>query len=161
MSNEFKIIETQEQLNEVIGERLRKAEEKAEAKAAEKFKDWTSPEELEKIRGTFNDEIKKLNETISAGDTLRAEKDQAVAERDQYRTDLEKTRIAIEAGLGMKYADRLKGTTEEEWKKDAEALAKDFGRANTAPLGGAEPVITKEASTREQFAEWVAENINK
>lgn len=142
MSNEFKTIETQEQLNEIIGERLRKAEEKAETKAAEKFQGWTSPEELEKIKASFNDEIKKLNEAISATDTLRAEKEQAIAERDQSRADLAKTRIAVEAGIGLKHVGRIQGANEEEWKADAEILAKDFAKNSAAPIGGAEPVMT-------------------
>ena len=50
--SEFTVIETQEQLDKVIGERIRRAEESAAAKAAEKYQDYsavkTQNEELTK-----------------------------------------------------------------------------------------------------------------
>jgi len=156
MSEEFKVIETQEQLNEVIGARIKRAEEKASAK----YEGWTSPEELEKLKETYNAEIKKLTDAAAGVQTALEEKDAKIAEGEKYRTVLEKTRIAIEAGLKVEYAERLRGDTEEEWRADAEALAKDFAASHVvAPLGTGEPQITKEASTREKFAEWMSENI--
>ena len=60
----------------------------------------------------------------------------------------------------MEYADRLMGETEEEWKKDAETLAKDFAAAHaSAPLGSPEPSSQAAKATRTQFAEWVNENM--
>ena len=154
----FEVIETQEQLDAIIGERIKRAGERAEAKAAEKYNGWTSPEELDKIKETFNTEIAALKETT-------AKQKEALKESEKTRTDLAKTRIAITAGLDIKYADRLQGENEEEWKKDAEALAKDFTVAHQAttppPLGASEPEITKDIATREQFAAWMEENANK
>lgn len=155
--SDFKIIETQEQLNEVIGERLKKAAEKAE----EKFSGWTSPESLEKIRADYEAKIKALEEAAAGVQTKLDEKDAKIAEGEKYRTDLEKTRIALAAGLKVEYAERLQGETAEEWKKDAETLAKDFAAANViAPLGSSEPDITEKASTAKQFADWMHENQN-
>lgn len=158
--SDFKPIETQEQLNEVIGERLKKAAEKAE----EKYAGWTSPEGVEKIKADiqaeYDSKIKALEEAAAGVQTTLDEKDAKIAEGEKYRTDLEKTRIALAAGLKIEYAERLQGETAEEWKKDAQALAKDFAAANAvAPLGSAEPDITQEASAREAFATWM-EQVN-
>ena len=150
--SDFTVIETQEQLNEVIGARIRKAEEKAEAKAAEKYSDY---EELKNQNEEFKKQIQQLTDSVSESEKKLAEKDEALAESDGYRTALEKTRIAINAGLKIEYADRLQGTTAEEWKADAEALAKDFAASHvTAPLGSSEPELTKEATAEKKFADW-------
>ena len=148
----FTPIETQEQLNEVIGERLRKAEEKAMAKAKEQFADY---DDLKKQVADYQEQLQKLTDTVSESEKKLAEKDAELAESASYRTDLEKTRIAIEAGLKMEYASRLQGETAEEWKADAQALAKDFAGSHVgAPLGSNEPKITHEATAEDKFSEW-------
>ena len=148
----FTPIETQEQLNEVIGERLRKAEEKAMAKAKEQFADY---DDLKKQVNDYQEQLQKLTDTVSESEKKLAEKDAELAESASYRTDLEKTRIAIEAGLKMEYASRLQGETAEEWKADAQALAKDFASSHVAaPLGSNEPKITHEATAEDKFSEW-------
>ena len=148
----FTPIETQEQLNEVIGERLRKAEEKAMAKAKEQFADY---DDLKKQVTDYQEQLQKLTDTVSESENKLAEKDAELAESANYRTDLEKTRIAIEAGLKMEYASRLQGETAEEWKADAQALAKDFASSHVAaPLGSNEPKITHEATAEDKFSEW-------
>jgi chromosome segregation ATPase len=156
--SDFKVIETQEQLNEIIGERIKKAKEKAEAEAAEKYADY---DELKAQVGTLTSQVEELTGQNTKLQESAAEAERNLAESAKYKTDLEKTRIALQAGLKIEYADRLRGETEEEWKADAEALAKDFASSHvTAPLGTNEPEITKEPSAREKFAEWANETFN-
>lgn len=148
----FTPIETQEQLNEVIGERLRKAEAKAEAKVKEQFADY---DELKAKVEEFNKQVQQLTDAVAESEQKLKDKDAELAESANYRTDLEKTRIAIEAGLKMEYASRLQGETAEEWKADAQALAKDFASSHVAaPLGSNEPKITHEATAEDKFSEW-------
>ena len=148
---EFAIIETQEQFDAAIGERLKRDREAI----ARKYEGWTSPEDLEKIQKEHEKQIKVLEDAAATTQETLAEKDAQIAEGAKYKTDLEKTRIALAAGLDMKYAERLQGETAEEWKADADALAKDFAAAHvTAPLGSNEPKITTEPSTEEKFKEW-------
>lgn len=155
----FTPIETQEQLNEVIGERLRKAEEKAMAKAKEQFADY---EDLKKQVTDFQEQIQKLTDTVSESEKKLAEKDAELAESASYRTDLEKTRIAIEAGLKMEYASRLQGETAEEWKADAQALAKDFASSHVAaPLGSNEPALTSESQEQAAWKSMLADLSDK
>ena len=155
MANLEKAITTQEELDAVIGERLKRAKEK--------YSGWTSPEDLQKIQEEHRAEIKKLQDAASETQKTIEEKDKTIAEGAKYRTDLEKTRIALAAGLDIKFADRLRGENEEEWKKDAEDLAKDFVAAHSAvPLGNPDPATSKaspEDIAKKKFSDWL-ENFN-
>lgn len=156
---EFKVIETQEQLDAVIGERLKRERDNVQKELA--GKGWLSPEAVQKAMQEQSDKIKALEEAAAATQQTLADKDAAIAEGAKYRADLEKTRIALAAGLKMEYADRLRGDSAEEWKKDAEALAKDFAAAHvTAPLGNPEPVKTEGPDVAKKFAAWMEETMN-
>ena len=135
---DFKVIETQEQFDAAISERLKRDRETQ----AKKYEGWTSPEDMQKVIGGYESRIKALEDAAAATQQTLAEKDAAIAESTKYKTDLEKTRIALSVGLDLKYAERLKGENADEWKADAEELAKDFAAAHvTAPLGPAEPTV--------------------
>ena len=149
--SEFKIIETQEQFDAAISERLKRDRETQ----AKKYEGWTSPDEMQKVIDEYKGRIKALEDAAAATQQTMAEKDAAIAESAKYKTDLEKTRIALQAGLKIDYADRLRGETAEEWKADAQALAKDFASSHVAaPLGSNEPKITHEATAEDKFSEW-------
>lgn len=115
-------ITTDEGLEEALSERL-KSEREADAK---KYEGWTSPEDLKKIQDGHAAELKKQQD--------------AAAKAAEYKTELTKTRIALEAGLPAKYASRITGDDEKAWKEDAKELAKDFAAAKrSAPIGNPEP----------------------
>ena len=80
---EFTVINTQEEFNERIKERLQRE--------AEKYEKYTSPEDLEKINAEHKKEIDKLNETITTHKKDIADRD---AKIKGYETDSAKTRIA-------------------------------------------------------------------
>lgn len=154
---EFNMIETQEQLDAIISERLKRDREVQ----AKKYESWISPADHQKALDELNQRIQTLEDAASESERVLAEKDEEIAKGAQYRTDLEKTRIALAAGLKIDYADRLRGETAEEWQKDAEALAKDFAAAHvTAPLGSQEPTNTETPSARSSFAEWMNQQLN-
>lgn len=156
MGNLEKPITTQEELNAVIGDRLQREREQA----AKRYEGWKSPEDLQKLTEQHNDslaqltaakdaEIKALQEAAEKTKQDIADRDSKLAESAKYKTELDKTRIALAAGLDLKYVDRIKGETEDEWKADAEMLAKDFAAAHrTPPIGSPElrttPVTQKE-----------------
>lgn len=155
----FKAIETQEQFDEAIKERLKRDRE-AQAK---KYEGWISPEELEKITKDHEVKVKALEDAAAEVEQKLAAKDAEIAEGAKYRTDLEKTRIALAAGLKIEYADRLRGDNADEWRKDAEVLAKDFKAAHvTAPLGSNEPTLTGNPAeiAKSKFVDWFGENYN-
>lgn len=156
--SEFTVIETQEQLDAIVVERVKRAKE-SEAK---KYEGWKSPEEVEELTRELTGKVKSLEDAAAEIQKQMDEKDQKIAEGDKYRTDLEKTRIALKAGLDIKYADRLRGDTAEDWEKDAKELAKDFVAAGRGvPVGSYEPTKQGERSKGDIFADWFAENIQK
>ncbi len=154
---EFKIIETQEQFDAAISERLRRERESY----AKKFEGYKSPEDIQKITDGLNAQIKALEDEKTGFAATLKEKDAKIAESEKYRTDLEKTRIALKAGLDIKYADRLRGKDEKEWEADAKDLAKDFAASHyTPPSASHEPVSTgndKEAARRAAFKSMLAD----
>lgn len=150
MANLEKPITTQEELNEVIKDRLAREKESA----AKRYEGWISPEELEKLKEEHAKEVKTLQDAAAASEQTIKDKDAAIAESAKYKTDLEKTRIALAAGLDIKYADRLRGENAEEWKKDAKDLAKDFAQNHSAPpLGNPDP---KPANNNTAHAQYLA-----
>ena len=132
---DFTPINTQEEFDAAIKERLKRDRE-AQSK---KYEGWLSPEDQKKRAEEYEKQIKALQDAAAESEKAIAEKDAEIAKGAKYRTDLAKTRIALNAGLKIEYAERLMGENEDEWKKDAETLAKDFAAAHrTAPLGNPE-----------------------
>ena len=120
----FEPITSQEQLNRVIGARIRKAKESAE----EKYSDYgTLKEKAEK----YDKDIGDLRKTIS---TLKDEKSGLEDRINAYETASIKARIAREEGLPYELADRITGKDEEEMRADAQNLRKYMTpAARTAP----------------------------
>ena len=109
--SDFTVIETQEQFEQAVEERLNAEREKYSGylspdDVAEKYKDYLSPDEVEK----------KYTGYISAQEA--AEKDTKIK---QYEQQTVRTKVAKELGLSYEAADFIKGDNEEEMKKSAEA----------------------------------------
>lgn len=111
---EFTPITTQEELDALIGDRLKRERENVEKKYGdyESIKDQNSKyatqiEELNKNAKESADKYADLEKRYKANETNSA-----------------KMRIAYETGLPKELAGRLSGETEEDIRKDAEILAK-------------------------------------
>lgn len=129
----FSIIETQEQLDQIIGERIKRAEQKA----AEKYADYDS---LKEQVAKLTNQITQQTETLTGN---KATIEELTSKVHKYETDSVKTAVALEMGLPYQMAGRLAGSTEEEIRADAEAMAKLIGSQKpSAPLGSSEPVVT-------------------
>lgn len=153
--SEFRPITTQEELDAVISDRLKRERETS----AKKYEGWKSPDDIQKLMDDHAKELKKLQDAAAETEKVLKEKDDQIAESARYRTDLEKTRIALAAGLKIDYADRLRGENVDEWKADAEVLARDFAASHTAaPVGNPDPSSGNQ-STRDQFASWLNSGI--
>lgn len=143
--SEFKIIETQEQLDAVIGERIKKAKESAE----KKYEGWTSPEELQRLKDEHKSTIEELNGSLTEANSKISNHEAELAERDskikKYETDSVKTRIANEMGLSFEAVSFLQGEDEDGIRKSAEALKGIVGGNNVPPLasheGGQESAV--------------------
>lgn len=144
--SEFKVIETQEQLDKVIGERIRRAEEKA----AEKYSDY------EAIKTQNEEYVKQIAQLQEATKGNQGMINELKAQVQNYESSSLKTKIALEIGLPYQMAGRLSGNNEEEIRADAETMAKLIGNQKpVAPIGSNEPVVTnpKDAAWSKLVAE--------
>ena len=134
--SDFTPIETQEQLNAIIGERISRAEQKA----AEKYADY---DDLKKQNTEFQQQLQAQTEKIKGH---KAESDSLNAKVQSYESSSLKTRIALETGLPYKMAERLTGDSEEAIRADAEMMLNLMGsKKEVAPVASNEPVITKDS----------------
>lgn len=151
----FTPINTQEEFDTAIGERLKRERETLE----KKFEGYTSPDDVAKLKGTYDTKIADLNKSLEEANTKISGHDKTVQELNAkikgYETDSAKTRIALEEGLSFEFAQRLTGTTEEEIRKDAQAFAavlkkQKGGMPSASHEGGS-------GSARDKFAEWMTQ----
>lgn len=139
----FEAITTQEQLDGIIGERLKRERETVRKEFTEKYSDYDSLKEktaeYEKQIGTLGQtiednskKIKECNETISA---------QQVKLKG-YETATVKMKIAHETGIPFELASKLSGDDEEAIRKDAEVMSKFMNKQKEpAPLASTEPPL--------------------
>ena len=137
---DFTPINSQEELNNVIGERLRRERETVSKEFEEKIA--AKDAEIGTLRTdteTVKQQLAEANEKISGIPGLE-EKLRA------YERASVKNRVAREVGIPYELAERLAGETEEDMRKDAESLKKLIGSQQTAPLAGGERSGAKASS---------------
>lgn len=124
---EFKVINTQEEFDERIKERI----ERAEKKAAEAFKGWLSPDEVKALNDAHKGEIEKINAAHSEELKKYAGYDEKFNEQAEKIKSLEmaalKTKIATEKKLPLDAVEFLQGEDEESITANAEKLLKLSG----------------------------------
>lgn len=131
---EFKPIETQEALDAIIKERLERQKKTVTAEVAKQYEGWASPDEVKK----HTDQVAALTAKLSESETAIAD---LTARNSAYEIASVKTKVAHEVGLPYELAQRLSGSTEEEIRKDADALARFAApRQATPSFSGETPV---------------------
>lgn len=132
----FEVIETQEQLDKIISDRIARAKEaakkEAEAELGEKYKGYDDmKKELEQKTSRIDELGKELEKAKNDGSGYSTKLEELQKKVQKYESDSVKTRIAREFNLDPSLADRLSGQTEEEIKKDAKALKDIIGTTRT------------------------------
>ncbi len=128
---DFKTIETQEELDSILKARLDRNTKTTTAEVEKKYEGWLSPEAAAKQTADLQKELETLRTQIAEKDTSIKD---LTAKNTAYETASVKARIARECGIPAELADRLSGTNEEEYKADAEKLAKFVTGKRPAPL---------------------------
>lgn len=150
-------ITTSEQLDSIVNERINSTVQTRLAREAKKYEAYTSPEDLKAMQEKYDKQIGDLNGALTTANEKAAKYDTDIAERDakikSYETASVKTRIAHEMGLPYEMHSRLNGETEEEIKKDAEALTKLFKASSPAPMASAEPKVKETDSKTAAYKE--------
>lgn len=136
---EFKAITTQEELDNVIKDRLARQKETIESQYQDYETIKSEKEKLEKQVGVLNETINATNEKYANHDTDLSELN---AKLKDYEMSSMKTKIALQYGIPYDLAGRLVGEDEETLTKDAEKLASLVKQKEPiAPLKNVEPQV--------------------
>lgn len=124
---------TQEDVDRIVGDRLKREAEKHSDYDA--LKDKAS--KFDELENAKKSEIEKVS----------GERDSLKGENDKLSTRLLRFEVAAEKGIAPKHAHRLQGSTKEELEKDADELIKELGdKARTPEFnpGAREPANTQD-----------------
>lgn len=128
MSETFTVIETQEQFDNAIKERLNRQNEKHAAELAELNAKYADYDTLKASAEEASAKVSELTAEIEANKAGSEEFKTKIAEYEakikQYETDSVKTKVAAELGLTFQAIEFLKGETEEDIRASAEKLLK-------------------------------------
>lgn len=128
----FKPIETQEELDRIITERLERDRKKYEG--------YMSAEDVQKLKNTYESNMQTETDKYS---TLEKERDDLLTKVKGYEVGTLKTKVALANGLPIGVTDYLKGETEEELTESAKALSSMF----TTPKAEPKPEPTEPEGT--------------
>lgn len=134
---DFIAITSQEQLDQVIKDRLARERESAQ-------KRYADYDELKAASETSAKQISDLQKQLETATKTGEASSKTIAELtgkvQHYETDSVKTKVALEKGLPYQMASRLNGSTEEEIRKDADAIMGVIGTNKAvAPIKTGEP----------------------
>ena len=88
----------------------------------------------EAIKSRLERERASVRKEYADYDSLKAQIDELSKKVSTNETDSAKTRIAYQMGLPYEMSTRLVGSTEDEIRKDAEALQRLVGGARAQPM---------------------------
>lgn len=128
MAEDFKAIETQEEFNERIKDRLERERSTISKQFEEQIRKAEADRDTYKgqIEG-FQTSAKENAEKISTLETQLAEVSSKAAGLEVENL---RTQVAIDKGLPLELRDRLNGKTKEELEKDADSLGELFKKQN-------------------------------
>lgn len=118
---DFKPIETQEELDGIIKDRLARNTKSVTDEVTKKFEGFMSPDDYSKKEKEYTDRINVLTSQNTEKDNSIAE---LTAKNKAYETASVKAKIAHEKGIPFELAGKLAGETEEDIRADADVLAK-------------------------------------
>ena len=136
--SDFKVIETQEELDKIIKKRL----EQKDREVAESYKDYMSPDDVKAMKADYEKQIQDANKLVEDAKVKLQTFDETVSNLTKRAEAAEvsnlKTKVAIDNNVPSKLASRLVGTTEAELKADAKLLLEGLG---TNSSGGTTPPL--------------------
>ena len=125
---EFTPINTQEELDKVIGPRLQR-----ERDSVTKELNGQIAERDQKIKD-FETQVGDLTKQLETANEKAGKVPELEGKIKNYEAASVKTRIAHEVGLPFEMAERLSGEDEKSIRADAEGLKKIMGDPTPAPL---------------------------
>lgn len=155
--SEFTPIETQEQFDAAISDRIKRERETI----SKKYEKYLSPEQVQEQKNELEGKISDFTKQLNEANEKIANFEKSIVEKDKeikgYKTASLKSKIANEAGLPYNAIDFLKGEDEEAIKKSAESLKGLVGNHEAPPLASTESAGSdKDAALRQTIR-----NLNK
>ena len=131
---EFVPIETQEQFDQMVKDRVERAKKSAAKEFETQLKDLEQLKESVTAKETEIGTLKAKITDLEAEKKTSGESYQSMQkELSQVKLSALKQRIAIDAGIPLEMADRLNGEDEESIKEDAEKVKGFLGAKHVAP----------------------------
>ena len=131
---EFTPIETQEQFEAMVKDRVERAKKSAAKEFETQLKDLEQLKESVTAKETEIGTLKAKITDLEAEKKTSGESYQSMQkELSQVKLSALKQRIAIDAGIPLEMADRLNGEDEESIKEDAEKVKGFWGAKHVAP----------------------------
>lgn len=131
---EFTPIETQEQFDAMVKDRVERAKKSAAKEFETQLKDLEQLKESVTAKETEIGTLKAKITDLEAEKKTSGESYQSMQkELSQVKLSALKQRIAIDAGIPLEMADRLNGEDEESIKEDAEKVKGFIGAKHVAP----------------------------
>lgn len=141
----FKVIETQEELDNIIGERVARAKETTR----KEFDGFLSPEDVEKTTGDLTAKVSNLEELLNKANETIDEQNKALADKDKaidgHVLHTVKMQVAIENGMPLSAIDFLHGSDEDSIRASALAL-KEITGVNVPPMANHDAEINEDTS---------------
>lgn len=137
---EFTVIETQEQLDSIIKDRLKREQESNQ----KKYEGYLSPDEFKNKTADMEKQIGDLTANLNEANGKVANFEKQIAEKDTkikaYETASVKSRVAHETGLSYDAIKFLQGDNEDSIRESAESLKALVGVRKAAPLADSEGI---------------------
>ena len=124
---DFKAVETQEELDKIIGERLKRERKQVEDEFSEKIS--ALEKENEGLKSE-NAEVKSSLEKVAEKDT---EIEQLQGQVKGYEKSEMQRKVALAHNIPYNLAARIRGESEEEMIEDAKSLAAYFAKDEPVP----------------------------
>ena len=140
----FKAIETQDELDRIVTERLSRQKDSFDKQLGEL-------DQLKAAKADLESQVGTLQSTIEQSKAGQEDYTKQISDLTSkvagYETANLRTRIALQNGLPYDLADRLVGEDEESIKADAERLSSFVAKPHSAPLKNVEPNIQKDENS--------------
>lgn len=138
--SEFKPITTQEELDSIIGERLKRQKESI-------LKQYTDYEDLKTKNVDLEKELTELKKSLESSTSSKTELEKQIEELTgkvkAHDLSSLKIKYALENGIPYHLAGRISGDDEDSIKADAQSLS-DFFKSQTPPP----PLKSTETNTK-------------
>ena len=138
----FKTIETQEEFDSMVRDRIDRAKESVK----KQFEGYASPEEVENLKKDYEGQLETRKNYLSPEEVKTLES-KYTSQINALKLDQIRVKVAQKNKLPVELANRLQGTNEEELQKDAETIVsfmpKDSwpGKQTEPPVGGDESKV--------------------